>query len=153
VDNSQAARTIFLIAALLEEQGANPYRIRAYRRAAINMLRLPVDAGRFAADGELLLPWLGERLRRKLGELVTQGQMRFFEELLAELPAEIRALLSVSGVGPKTALRLVDELQIRSVEDLARAARQHRLQRLRGFGPRREANLGAAAERLLAAAA
>ena len=153
MDNSQAARTIFLIAALLEEQGANPYRIRAYRRAAINMLRLPVDAGRFAADGELRLPWLGERLRRKLGELVTQGRMRFFEELLAELPAEIRALLSVSGVGPKTALRLVDELQIRSVEDLARAARQHRLQRLRGFGPRREANLGAAAERLLAAAA
>src|SRR5919205_3855182 len=111
------------------------------------MLALPVEADRFTnADGELQLPWLGPRLRRKLGELVTRGRMQFHDDLLAELPRPLRELLAVPGVGPKTAQRLIDELGIRSVRGLARAARQGRLQKLRGFGPARERRLGLAAE-------
>src|SRR5439155_18687840 len=87
VDNARAAKTVFAIAALLEQQGGNPYRVRAYRRAALNLLRLPRDAAVFASDrGELELPWLGPRLRRKLGELVTRGQMTFYDQLLDEFP-------------------------------------------------------------------
>ena len=154
MDNRDSARTIFAIAALLESQGANPYRVRAYRRAAINLLRLPVAADRFASpEGELELPWLGPRLRRKLGELVTRGRMQFHEQLLAELPRPLRELLEVPGVGPKTAERLIRELGIRSVRGLAHAARQGRLRTLRGIGPIRERQLGQAAESLLAQAA
>ena len=154
MDNQQAARAIFAVASLLESQGANPFRVRAYRRAAINMLRLPVGAERFASPaGELELPWLGDRLRRQLGELVTRGQMQFHQELLAELPPPLRDLLEVPGVGPRTAIRLIRELRIRSVAELADAARQGRLRTLRGIGVVRERQLGAAAEALLVEAA
>ena len=154
MDNRQAARTVFGLASLLESQGANPYRVRAYRRAALGMLVLPEQASRFTSpEGELVLPWLGPRLRRKLGELVTRGRMQFHDELLAELPRPFRDLLAVPGVGPKTAQRLIDELGIRSVRGLARAARQGRLRRLRGIGAVRERQLGLAAQALLAQAA
>src|SRR5881409_1552781 len=150
MDNLQAARTIFSVASLLESQGANPYRVRAYRRAAFGMLVLPEQVNRYTTtDQELDLPWLGPRLRRKLGELVTRGRMQFYVELIAELPPPLRELLSVPGVGPRTAQRLMDELGIRSVRGLARAARQRRLRKLRGFGPLRERRLGEAAEALL----
>ena len=144
--NESAARTLFGVASLLESQGANPYRVRAYRRAAISLMRLPVEAERLTTDaGELDLPWLGPRLRRKLGELMTMGRMQFHVELVAELPPALRDLLTVPGVGPKTAEKLIRELNVRSVAELAEAARSRRLRTLRGIGPVREERLGAAA--------
>jgi DNA polymerase (family 10) len=151
VDNLEAARAIFGVAALLEAQGANPYRVRAYRRAAVNMLRLPDQAQRFTnAEGQLELPWLGPRLRRKLGELVTRGRMQFHDDLIAALPRPYRELLSVSGVGPRTAERLTDELKVKSVRGLPHAARRGKLRTVRGIGAVRERQLGEAAEALLA---
>ena len=150
LDNRQASRLVFSVASLLESLGANPYRVRAYRRAAVGMARLPVQAGRFLDDaGELTLPWLGPRLRRKLGELLRRGTMQFYENLLDELPAPVRELLSVPGVGPVTAARLIQLLDVRSVAALAAAARDGRLQTLRGIGMVREQQLGKAAEQTL----
>ncbi len=154
MDNREAAKAVFAVASLLESQGANPYRVRAYRRAAAGMLLLPADANRYAdTRGELQLPWLGARLRRKLGELVLQGHMQFYDDLIASLPAALRELLRVPGIGPKTADRLSRELGLKSVPDVAHAARDGRLRQLRGIGAARERQLGAAAESLLAAAA
>ena len=146
MSNQDAARTLFGVASLLESQGANPYRVRAYRRAALSLLRLAIPAEQLTdADGQLNLPWLGPRLRRKLGELLTMGRMQFHVELVAELPPALRELLSVPGVGPKTAERLIRELDIRSVAQLAEAASQGRLRTLRGIGETRERRLGEAA--------
>jgi DNA polymerase (family 10) len=154
VDNRQASRTVFAVASLLESLGANPYRVRAYRRAALGMLRLPVQAERFLdAEGELALPWLGPPLRRKLGELLRRGRMEFYDQLLDELPPPVRELLSVPAVGPVTAGRLIEQLGVRSVADLVRAAHEGRLQTLRGIAAVREAQLGAAAESILVAQA
>jgi DNA polymerase (family 10) len=150
LDNQMAARSVFAIASLLESQGANPYRVRAYRRAALGLLRLPQGAGVYLnAAGELVLPWLGERLRRKLGELVRQGRMQFQEELMASLPQPFRELLLVPGIGPKTAARLMSEAGIFGLEALERAAREGRLRRLRGIGVWRESQWGQAAAELL----
>lgn len=168
MENRQAARSIFAVASLLESQGANPYRVRAYRRAAVNLLRLPEPATAFVREEppadvgqspsrrrkrpqgpELDLPWLGERLRRKLAELVTEGKMQFHEDLLKELPKPLRELLAVPGIGPKTAQRLMDELGVRSPRGVRRQARWRRIQRLRGFGPTREAQLGSHAEAVI----
>ena len=146
MSNQDAARTLFGVASLLESQGANPYRVRAYRRAALSLLRLAIPAEQLTdADGQLNLPWLGPRLRRKLGELVTMGRMQFHVELIAELPPALRELLSVPGVGPKTAERLIRELDIRSVAQLAEAASRGRLRALRGIGEIKERRLGEAA--------
>ena len=149
MSNQDAAKTLFGVASLLESQGANPYRVRAYRRAALSLMRLAIPAEQLTdQDGQLNLPWLGPRLRRKLGELVTMGRMQFHVELIAELPPAVRELLSVPGVGPKTAERLIRELDVRSAEQLAEAARQGRLRTLRGIGPVRERRLGEAASAL-----
>jgi len=149
VSNQDAARTLFGVASLLESQGANPYRVRAYRRAALSLMLLAIPAEQLTdRDGQLNLPWLGPRLRRKLGELLTLGRMQFHVELIAELPPAVRELLSVPGVGPKTAERLIRELDVRSVEQLAEAARQGRLRTLRGIGQVRERQLGDAASAL-----
>lgn len=147
VDNRQAAGTLFAIAALLEAQGANRYRVRAYRQAARRLLALDEPAARYLnAAGELELPGLGPRLRRKVGELLRHGRLQFSDDLIAALPRPVRDLLAVRGVGPVTAERLVQELGIKSVRGLARAARRCRLQTLRGIGPVRERQLGRAAE-------
>src|SRR4051812_40988438 len=103
--------------------------------------------------GELALPGLGQRLRRKLGELVRTGHLSFHDELIAAEPRPIRTLLTVPGIGPKTADRLVGETRVRGLKSLARAARQGRLQRLHGIGPARERAWGEAAEQLLGAGA
>ena len=149
MSNQDAAKTLFGVASLLESQGANPYRVRAYRRAALSLMRLAIPAEQLTGpDGQLNLPWLGPRLRRKLGELLTMGRMQFHVELIAELPPAVRELLSVPGVGPKTTERLIRELDVRSVEQLAEAACQGRLRTLRGIGEIRERRLGEAAAAL-----
>lgn len=154
MSNGDAARVLFSIASLLESLGANPYRVRAYRRAAIGIQRLPEPAGRYTNQaGELDLPWLGARLRRKLGELVRHGRMQFHDEVMAGLPGPYRELLSVAGIGPRIAERLAEDLGLHGVRDVAHAAREQRLRTLRGIGPRRERQLGLAAESLLAEAA
>jgi DNA polymerase (family 10) len=154
MENRDAARQIFEIASLLETQGANPYRIRAYRRAALGLLYLPTRADQHTTDdGELDLPWLGQRLRRKLGELVTQGHMQFHEDLVAQFPRPFRELLTIPGVGPKTATRLIQELGIRSIAGVARAARAKKLRQVYWIGPAREQRLGQVSEALLKEAA
>jgi DNA polymerase (family 10) len=151
MENTQAARTLFGVAALLESQGANPYRVRAYRRAARGLLRLEFQAGQYVTDeGECDLPWLGPRLRRKLGELVVNGRMQFHDELIEQLPPALRDLLEVPGIGPKTAARLMEKLNVRSARGVVRAARQGKLRTLPTIGARLEAKLGAAAEAVVA---
>jgi DNA polymerase (family 10) len=148
--NRERALQVFAAASYLETRGANPYRVRAYRRAGLRLLRMAEDAAAYVdANGELNLPGLGERLRRKLGELVRTGRLSFHDELVAGEPRPIRTLMQVPGIGPRTADRLVGELHIRGLKGLARAARRGRLQRLRGIGPARERAWGEAAELML----
>ena len=150
MDNRAYASEIFAVASLLEARGANPYRVRAYQRAAVRLLRMSEDAATHLNEqGELALPGLGARLRRKLGELVRTGHLAFHDELIAAEPRPIRRLMTVPGIGPKTADRLVGETRVRGLKSLARAAREGRLQRLRGIGSVRERAWGEAAERLL----
>jgi DNA polymerase (family 10) len=151
VENREAAKTLFGVAALLEAQGANPYRVRAYRRAARGLLRLSVRAGEYmTVDGECDLPWLGPRLKRKLGELVVRGRMQFHDELLDQLPPSLRDLLEVPGIGPKTAERLMSQLNVKSARGVVRAARQGKLRTLPMVGEVLERKLGVSAEAVVA---
>ncbi len=144
--NREVAHILFNIATLLELAEGNPYRIRAYRRAARGMLRLRAEARDLLASGqELPLPGLGKRLREKIGQLLVGGRMAFYEELIAEQHPAIQALMVVPGVGPKTAARLFTELHLTSPEALLFAARRGRVRELWGFGERRERALAEAA--------
>ncbi len=152
VSNQQIADVLFNIATLLEMQQGNPYRIEAYRNAARGMLALPVQVTDILAQGARLdAPGLGDRLRRKITELATTGHMTFYEDLCEEsLPEDVRDLMRVPHVGPRTAIRLSSQLDIHSVEELARAAEHQLLRPYYGFGERSEQRLAQGAQGVLA---
>lgn len=151
VTNKDAADVLFNVATILELAEDNPYRVRAYRRAARLLLRSRDDVRlKLSPEGELDLPGLGPRLRRKLGELLSNGSMRFYVELCADLPGDAATLMSIPGVGPKTALRLNEELGLTNAADVYAAAQQGKIRPLYGFGRKREQQLLAGAEEVLA---
>lgn len=154
ISNRDAAELLFNVATILDLADDNPYRIRAYRRAARMLTArapgepLPLVDGK--AGKELDLPGLGLRLRRKLGELLATGRMRFYVELCADLPEEVSDLLAIPGIGPKTALRLNEELGLASASDVLAAAETGRIRQLYGFGERREQLLADGARQVVA---
>lgn len=151
VTNRQIAEVLSGIADLLETQNSNPYRIQAYRNAARGVLDLAEPAAQILARGEELpLAGVGDRLRAHINELVQMGTVTFQNGLLMQtLPQGVRALMAIEHIGPYTAIRLYEELDIDSPEKLLRAAQQQRIRQLTGFGPRSEARLQEAAQRLM----
>jgi DNA polymerase (family 10) len=146
VTNRRIANILFNIATILDLAQDNIYRVRAYRRAARRILALREEAATILARGEELpLPGVGTRVRKKLAELISSGRLTFYEDLLEDQPAHIRALMAVEGIGPKTAQRLYAGLGVRTVDDLIAAADQKQVQMLFGFGVVREASLAQAA--------
>jgi len=152
VTNKDAADILFNVATILEMAEDNPYRIRAYRRAARLLLARRDDSAVHLTQGkagqELELPGLGIRLRRKLGELLATGRMRFYVELCTELPDDIATLMALPTVGPKTAMRL-HELGLSTPRDVLESADAGKIRTLYGFGERRERQLRDAAVAVL----
>jgi DNA polymerase/3'-5' exonuclease PolX len=151
VTNRQIAEVLSNIAEILEFQNSNPYRIQAYRNAARGVLDLSEPAAAILERGDALpVPGLGQRLRRRIAELVETGTMTFYSDLfLQSLPRGVRALLAIHFVGIQTAIRLYEELAIDTPEKLWLAASQQRIRHLPGFGPRSEKRLQEAAEQFL----
>jgi DNA polymerase/3'-5' exonuclease PolX len=138
--NREIAAVLFNISSILAARDGNPYRIRAYRRAARNLLRLryPV-AERVAAGKPLGIPRLGKSLTAKISALAAKDALPFYEELCQALPAEERALLKVPGLGPTIAARIHRDLGPTDPDSLRRAAATGKLQRVWGIGPKRTA--------------
>ena len=151
VSNQKVAEILFNIATILEMQQANPYRIAAYRNAARGILALGEPVAPYLARGEMPpVPGLGERLRRKITELVMTGHMTFYDDLCEEsLPEDVRELMRVPHVGPRTALKLSAQLDIHTVPALWEAAERHRLREHYGFGLRSERRLAEGARAVL----
>lgn len=140
--NREIAAVLFNISAILSAQHGNPYRIRAYRRAARNLLRLRHSvATRVAAGKPLGIPQLGESLTAKISTLARTGQLPFYDELCATLPPEQQLLLKVPGLGPTIAARIHRDLGAFDAARLRRAAATGTLQRVWGIGPRRTARI------------
>jgi DNA polymerase/3'-5' exonuclease PolX len=150
VTNRQIAEVLSGIANLLENQNSNPYRIQAYRNAARGVLDLNESAAEILARGEELpVPGLGQRLRTRIKELIDTGTMTFYNDLSMQfLPPEVRRLMAIEHVGPRTAIKLYEELNIDTPEKLWWAAQHHRIRNLPGFGVRSESRLQEAAAQL-----
>ncbi len=139
--NPEIARIFNNIADLLEIKGENPFRIRAYRRAALNIEGLSKDVA-VISKGELMkFPGIGQDLAGKIEEYVKTGSVHAYEDLKKEIPEGLGAMLSVPGLGPKTAKLLFDKLKIKSIEELERHAREHKLSGLPGVKDKTEEHI------------
>ncbi|MBS0586630.1 MAG: DNA polymerase/3'-5' exonuclease PolX [Proteobacteria bacterium] len=141
--NADIAAVFEEIADLLEIQGANPFRIRAYRNAARILSELSQEVSRMLEKGEDLteLPGIGDDLAGKIKEIVSSGHCSLLDRLHAELPPAITELLKIPGLGPKRVKALYHDLDVQTIEQLHRAARDGRIRELPGFGEKTESNI------------
>lgn len=138
MENLDVARMLTLLADLLEIQGANPFRIRAYRNAVntVNGLSRPLHDMVAAGEDLTELPGIGENVAAHIVELLETGSIDRLREVEAEIPRSLVELMSLEGVGPKKAKKLYDELGVRTVDDLERELDTGRVEELEGFGAR-----------------
>src|SRR3989338_7219988 len=148
VHNADITAIFNEIADLLEIQGANPFRIRAYRNAARILGDLPQEARVLVEKGDNLtrLPGIGSDLAGKIGETATTGHCSLLDRLRRELPPAVTELLKIPGLGPKRVKALYHDLDVQTVEQLHRAAQDGRIRALSGFGEKTEQNILQAVE-------
>ncbi len=143
VSNAEIAAMFDRIAELLEIQGDNPFRIRAYHNAARTIQGLSDSLAEQVAAGEDLarLPTIGKDLAAKIREIVTTGSLRKLKQLEATVSPDLVDLLKVPGLGPKRLRALREQLHVRNLEDLEKAARDGLIRQLPGFGEKSERNI------------
>ena len=148
VHNADITAIFEEIANLLEIEGANAFRIRAYRNAARILGDLPQEVRLMVERGDDLsqLPGIGSDLAGKISEIVSSGHCSLLERLRRELPPAVTELLKVPGLGPKRVKALYHDLDVQTIEQLRRAARDGRIRALPGFGAKTEQNILQAVE-------
>ena len=116
-------------------RGGNPYRARAYTRAAENLLTLAEPLEDIVAQNRLReIPGVGDAIADIVTKLHIKGRHPALDAMRTEIPAGTLELLTVPGLRPDKALKLYKELGISSVEDLEQAAKQERLKNVKGLG-------------------
>ncbi len=146
IQNAEIAAMFDEAADLLDIKGDNPFRSRAYHRAARVLAQWPENVGTLSQQGKDLddLPGIGEDLAGKIAAIVATGKFDLLESLKRELPGELPKIAALPGLGPKRVKRLHDELGIETIEDLRRAVKSGRLKSLHGFGVKFEEKIAGA---------
>lgn len=136
MENPEIARILEEVADVLEIQGANTFRIRAYRNATRTVETLTTPLRKWVEEKRPLtdLPGIGKEMANHVREMVETGTLGFRDELLAEVPRSLIELMRLPGLGPKKAKKVYDELQVGSVDELEAAAKEGRIAAIPGFG-------------------
>jgi len=140
IHNSDVANIFNQVADLLDIEGANIFRIRAYRDAARTVKGLSKRVEDMVKEKEDLqeLPGIGKDLAKKIEEIVETGSLEFLEEIKKRTNPELAKMLSISGLGPKKVSKINKELEVEKLEQLQEAAEKHKIQELEGFGKKSE---------------
>ena len=140
IHNREIAEQFSRLADLLEIEGADAFRVRAYRQAAQTIGGLSESLAERAAEGEDLsaLPHIGKRIAEKIRAISETGYLPQLEAVEERLPAELSELLKLSGLGPKRVKALHQDLHVDNLADLKRAVAEHRVREVPGFGAKRE---------------
>jgi DNA polymerase (family 10) len=142
--NTEIAARLEEVASLLDEQEADQFRARAYRRAAETLKKLTRPVDRMVKTGGLealeQLSGIGKGLARSIQQFVTSGRLPILDRLRRERDP-VAALASVSGIGARLAERLHSKLGISTLEELESAANDGRLEAVAGFGKKRVAGI------------
>ena len=136
LENGEIARVLEDVGMLLQIQGANPFRVRAYENAARAVEDHALPLRTMVADGAELtaLPGIGKDMARYITELVTTGRLSVLDELTAQVPRSLLDLVRLPGVGPKRARKLWEALGVTTLDALEAAARDGHVAELDGFG-------------------
>lgn len=136
MNNAAIARAFGEVVDLLEIEGANPFRIRAYRNAERTVEAATEPLARMLAAGRDLteLPGIGKEMAGHVAELVESGTLSVRDALLAKTPRGLLDLMRLPGVGPKKARKLWQELAVSTVDELEREALAGRVAGIEGFG-------------------
>ncbi len=137
--NAEIAVAFDQVADLLEFQGANPFRVRAYRNGANTIRGLPESLERVANDPNRKLTefqGIGKDLAAGINALVVAGRLPLLEELQAQIPHTALQMLRIPGLGPKRAATLFNELKITTLDQLRASCESGEVRKLKGFGPK-----------------
>lgn len=139
--NQEVAGLLNEIADYLEFSN-EPFKVRAYRKAALMIEGLSEDIWQVWKENRLEdLPGIGEGIAKKIGEFLKTGKLKYIDELKKKTPADIESLGAIEGIGPKTILKLYNELHVKNAADLENAAKKGKIQKIAGFGPAAEQNI------------
>lgn len=141
MQNTDIARYFDELADLLEIQGENPFRIRAYRGASRTLQGLAESVASIVADPEQQLtdlPGIGKDLSEKIVTILETGRLPQLDELKEQIPEDVVSMLRLPGIGPKKVGILMQELSIHTLDDLKQAAEQGQIASLKGFGKKTE---------------
>jgi DNA polymerase (family 10) len=133
--NADVARVLATLATMLEIDGANPFRTRAYKEAARVLDALPEPLARLAGEEGALeaLPGIGKDLAQKIRDLLATGSTELYDTLLKKYPLELVHLTDLQGLGAKRVRALYDGLHIRDRAGLEAAAKAGQLRELPGI--------------------
>lgn len=144
-NNQEIAQTLGEIAQLLEIQGENPFRIRAYKKAALVIANLPQPLNQvYAKEGVKGLeniPGIGKNIAQKIIEMLETSKLSQYEELQQQVPPELAHLIDIRGLGAVRLRILHQKLGINNLEDLKKVAEQGKIRHLEGFGAKSEENI------------
>jgi DNA polymerase (family 10) len=139
--NAEIARIMREIAVLLDMDGV-PFKPRAYEKAAYALEAIDAPVGviyrRDGIKGIEHLPGVGKSIAEKIATLIDTGRLPYHEELHQQTPVDIGGLIAIEGLGPKHIKTLYQELGVRTVDDLERAAREGKIRALPHFGEKSE---------------
>jgi DNA polymerase (family 10) len=142
VTNGQVASTLLEIASMLEFVEEQPFKPRAYRKAADVIAGLTVSVAEWVEQGRIHeLHGVGRGIGRVIEDLVRTGSSPLAADLRDRVPRELTALMRIAGLGKQKLRRLYRELGIQTVEDLENACRKHQVQSLAGFGSKTETQI------------
>jgi putative hydrolase len=151
-ENQRIADRLREVSDLLEQQGANRFRVAAYRRAADTVVHLDRELRQVVAEeglaGLVALPDVGQGIAAAIGEMLRTGRLSLLERLRGSVEPE-ELFRSIPGVGPKLARRIHDALEVDSLEGLEMAIHDGRIEAVPGIGRRRAAAMRAALESML----
>src|SRR5215207_384918 len=140
--NAEIAAALRELGILYELDGADRYRVLAYREAARTVANSPISMEQLAVEGRLTeLPAIGKTLAEKIETLIETGSIPSADKLKKKFPATLVEVTRVPGLGAKTARRIYDEVGVENLVQLKEAAEQGRLSVIRGLGPKTEENI------------
>jgi DNA polymerase (family 10) len=138
--NRQVADILDRLADTLDIEGANEFRVRAYRSAAQTIRSLSKNVSEMVENDEDIskLPNIGDSMAEKIKEIVETGSLKQLKKAKKRIPEGLIDLLDISNLGPKRVHKLNQELDIKNIDDLKKAAKDEKIREIEGFGKKTE---------------